>query len=300
MATTISGINQALVDEKIIAALRYSLPMMGMFSNVIDAGEVITSDVVYVPVATDPAVATKTAGTFLTSGGTLAGTTVTMSSFRGAAWDASEGSMRPNLFPNFWADKAAGAVYSTVKDVIDTALALVTASNFGNTASDKLVVPAADFGQLDAALLWGLAEDKIKNQPKTFLMNTSYAAQLFGSSNIALIYANLGNDMLASGKLPTFLGLNQVHYGALPANSENLGGVVLGKGAIAIAAGIPGQLMGSGDGNISERRVISDPESGFSVLYTQKADAGGTVSGEVSLIFGVAKCQDAAVRLVSA
>jgi hypothetical protein len=35
-------------------------------------------------------------------------------------------------------------------------------------------------------------------------------------------------------------------------------------------------------------------------MYTVKADAGGTLSGEVAMLFGVAKAQDAVVRLLTA
>jgi hypothetical protein len=75
---------------------------------------------------------------------------------------------------------------------------------------------------------------------------------------------------------------------------------VVGQAAIAIGIAQPSPLMASGEGNIVERRIISEPDSGLSVMLTVKADAGGTVSGEVALLFGVAKGQDSAVRLLSA
>lgn len=300
MASTISGINQALVDDRIVSALRHVLPMLRAFSYIIEEDDRITSDTVNVPLATDPSVGDKTAGTFKSADGTLAGTTVTYNKFRAAGWDAVESTMRPSLFPNYWADKAAGAVYAVAKDVIDQTLALVTASNFGNTSADKLAVAAADFGQNDAAELWKLATTKIKRQEKTMLLNTAYSAALFGDSSLALIYANAGDNFLKSGMLPQFLGLNQMHYADLPANSENLGGVIVGRAALAVAIARPGVLMNAGDGDIMDRRVVADAESGLSVLYTTKASAGGTISGEVAIMFGVAKAQDAAVRLVSA
>jgi hypothetical protein len=75
---------------------------------------------------------------------------------------------------------------------------------------------------------------------------------------------------------------------------------VIGKAAIAIAIARAGFFLNAGDGNIVDRRVISDPQSGLSAMLTTKADAGGTLSGEVAMLFGVAKAQNAVVRLLTA
>lgn len=300
MASTISSINNALVDARVVPALRSLLPILNMFSYGIEQGEKIVNDVVYVPIATDPSKATKTAGTMLTASGALAGTTVKLDTFEGAAWDATEGTMRSELFSQYWADKAAGAVYVTAKSAIDTALALVTASNFGNTTNDKVVVAAADFGQNDLASLWQKGTTKIKRQQKNVMLNTAYAASLFGNSALATIFASAGNNFISSGTIPGFIGMNVAHYQDLPSNSENLGGVVLGRAALLIALARPSMLIEAGEGNVVDRRIIQDPDSGISCMYTVKADAGGTVTGEVCLLYGVAKGQDAAVRLVSA
>lgn len=91
-----------------------------------------------------------------------------------------------------------------------------------------------------------------------------------------------------------------MHYEDFPSNSENLLGAVIGSGALAVAIARPGFFLQSGEGDIIDRRVITDPDSGLSCMYTSKASAGGTLSGEVALLFGVAKAQDAVVRVVSA
>jgi hypothetical protein len=300
MASTISGINVALVDQKIHEALKQVLPMLKAFSYVIEQDDRIQNDTVQVPLATDPSVGTKTAGTFVAADGALSSATVTYNKFRAAGWDATESLMRGSLLAQYWADKAAGAVYGVAKDIIDTALALVTKANYNDGDGDKLVVAPADFGQDDAALLWSKATTKIKRQAKVFMMNTPYAAQLFGNSNLALIYASAGNNFLQSGQLPQFLDLNQMHYADMPANSENLGGAIFGRAAIAVGIARPGFFLQSGEGDIVERRIITEPDSGLSAMYTVKASAGGTISGEVAALFGVAKAQDAVVRLVSA
>jgi hypothetical protein len=299
MATTVSTINEALVDNRVVAALRTVVPLLKFFSYQIDLGEKTTSDVVYVPIATDPSVGNKTAGTFVTAGGTVAGTSVTLSRFRGAAWDATEGSMRSELLASYWADKAAGAVYVCAKDVIDYALTLVLKATYGDADADKLVIAPGDFGQEDLASLWGKGVAKIKNQTRNVLLNTAYAQNLFGTSQIALIYANAGNNFLSTGILPQMLGMNVAHYTDIPTNSEDLGGMVIGRAAILIATAKPSQLMASGEGNIKERRFITDADSGLTVQYTVKADAGGTLSGECAILYGCAAGQNAIVRLVN-
>jgi len=301
MASNISSINEALVDERVVAALRYVLPLLRTFSFGVDSKEKIKDDSVYVPIATDPTVATKTAGTMVTAGGTLAGTQVTLDTFEGAGWDAKEGEMSPGVFANYWADKAAGAVYACAKQVIDAALALITAANFADTASDKVVCTAADFGQADLAELWEKAEGKIRQRVRSLGLNSAYSAALLGESNLGLIFATAnGTNFIQSGILPQLIGMNTWGYGALPSNSENLGGAVIGQAALLVGSAPVAELMSAGDGNIFERRNIVDPESGLSVLYTATADGGGTLAGECAVLYGVKKGQDAVVRLVSA
>lgn len=297
MASTISTINESLVDQKVVEALRYVLPMLRTFSyNVTSEGR-IKDDSIYVPIATDPSAQSKTAGTLVTANGTVTGTQVQLSNFYAAGWDATEGTMAPPLFANYWADKAAGAVYSLAKQIIDAALALLTNANF----STKHTCAAADFGPNDLAELWRLAEENIKQRERTLGLNASYAAQLLGNTNVGLIYSTSGNNFMATGVMPQLIGMNTWAYGAFPSNSENLGGAVIGRAALLVATAPPAPLAASGEGQILERRIITDPASGLSVLYTSTVSAGGTVNGECCVLYGVAKGQaGAAVRLVSA
>jgi hypothetical protein len=300
MASTISTINQSLVDQKVVAALRYVLPMLKSFSLGIESDGKIQNDVVYVPIATDPSAQSKTAGTMVTANGSVAGTAVTLSSFYGASWDCAEGAMSPSLFPSYWADKAAGAVYSLAKQVVDAALGTITKAHFGDTeGTDKLTVAAADFGQADLALLWQYAEVKIKQRVKSLGLNAAYSGALMGESNLALLFAQNGPNFVATGVLPQLIGMNTWAYPGFPDNSENLAGAVFGQAAILAAVAPPAALMSAGDGDIIESRLITEPDSGITVLYRTKGTAGGLVSGECSVLYGVDKGQDAVVRLLS-
>ena len=301
MASTIATVNQSLVDNKVQEALRYVLPMFGAFSmrTSFDRPHV-QNDSVYVPFGTDPTGGTKTLGTMVSATGGVAGTQVQLSNPYGAGWDAKEGQVSRDLFPAYWADQAAGAVYVVAKAIVDAALALVTKTNFGDVAgTDKLVCAPADFGQQDAALAWQYAETKIKQRQRSFGMNAALAAAIFGDSNLGLILTTGGSNFMQTGVVPGLFGMPGWCYGGFPSNSENLLGAVFGKAAICVAVAPVDELIGAGEGNIVERRMITEPTSGLTALYTMTAEGGGLVSGEVAVLYGVAKGQDAVVRIVS-
>jgi len=301
MASTIATVNQALVEQQVVSALRNVLPMFDSFSMRFSRTGMIQNDTLYVPVGTDPTAGTKTLGTIVTGTGTVAGTSISLSTAIGAGWDAKEGEISASLFEKYWADKAAGAVYGVAKTIVDAALALVTAANYGNAAgTDKIVVAPGDFGQSDLALLWAAAETKKIGRQRSFGMNPAYAAALLGESNLGLIFANTGTNFVQSGVVPQLMGMSAWCYGAFPSNSENLGGAIFGKSAIGGAVAPVDQLAQSGEGDIADRYIITEPNSGLSALYTMVADGGGIVKGEVAVLYGVAKIQDAIVRLASA
>ena len=303
MASTISNINTALVDERVVEALRFALPMASLFSFDVTAEEKLQNDIIRVPIATDPTIATKTPGTLLTAGGTLAGTNVTLSSFRGAAWDATEGNISAMTLEKYWADKAAGAAYVAVKDAVDACLAQLTVANFPNPSSTgnatQAIIAPADFNQSNMASLWALGIKQIKHQDKVLMMNHTYAATVFGNSNLGLTYAMTGENFAKTGKLSDFAGMPMLVYPDLSITNTTLGAAVIGKAALLLGTARPSMLMESGEGNIVDRRVITDENTGLSVMYTMKADAGGTITGEICLLYGVAVGQQSAILCLS-
>ena len=301
MASTISNVNQALVDDKVVTALRDLKPMLSAFSYRPEKVGKIQNDSVYVPIGTDPSAQSKTAGTAVTTDGTMAGSQVTLSNLYGAAWDAIEGKMTRSLFESYWADKIVGAVHSLGKQVVDAALALVTATNYSNVEhTDKLTKAIADFSLTSLAQMWEYAVAKIKNQQMSFGMNPAVAGAVFGQSTVANAFAYNGTNFLQTGVVPQLLGMNTWMYSAFPANSENLASAIFGKAAILAATAPVEPLTDGGEGEYTERRIIVDPESGIGCLYSQSAHAGGKVAGECELLYGVLKGQDAVVRHVVA
>ena len=295
MATTFATINQSLVDNAVVSALRTLKPMLSAFSyRPVTEGK-IQNDIVYVPIATDPTAQSKTAGTAVTDNGTIAGTSVTLSNLYAAGWTANEGTMPSSLFPAFWQDKIAGGVAALGTQVIDAALALVTTTNYGSAeGTDELTVAYADFGLSDLTTLWQYAIAKIKNQRMSFGMNPAVAGAIFGESNIASAFAYNGTNYIQTGAVPQLLGMNTWMYGDFPTNSQNLASAIFGQAAILACTAPIDDLIGTA-GEIIERRNIVDPESGIACTYTMYASGAGAVTGEVQLLYGVAKGQDAIV-----
>jgi hypothetical protein len=295
MATTFATINQSLVDNAVVAALRTLKPMLSAFSyRPVTEGK-IKDDIVYVPIATDPTAHSKTAGSAGTDNGTIAGTAVTLSNHYAAEWTANEGTMPSSLFPAFWQDKIAGGVAALGKQVVDAALALVTEGNYGSTeGTDKLTISAANFGLSDLTTLWQYAIAKIKGQRMSYGMNPAIAGAIFGESNIASAFAYNGTNYIQTGAVPQLLGMNTWMYGDFPANSVDLASAVFGQAAILASTAPIDDLIGA-SGEIIERRNIIDTETGIACTYTMYASGAGKVTGEVQLLYGVAKGQDAIV-----
>jgi hypothetical protein len=302
MATTLTTIvDDVLVIDAIQGALKNALVPINAFSFGIDVNGKAQNDVIRVPVITAGTTEAKTPGTASTSYSGATGTSLTLSNYRCSSCQLNEGAVSARNAGPLFAAMAAESTYVLAKYVIDTALALVTAANYGDTGADKLAVAAADFGQEDLADLMAKAEDKKLGRVRSLLLNASYASRLFGSSSIALLYATGGQNVFASGQLPPVLGMQSYMYSGLPANSENLGGLVCDKGAIGIGMAPTEQLVAAGEGNKIADTVVTDPGSQVVCRYIRMADAdGGYHKGRVELIFGVGKIQNSLIRIVSA
>jgi len=304
MASTITNINWARVDQEVVAALRFGLPARDLFSMralTLEEANSIENDIVRVPLATDPTLAVKTLGTAATGTGSLGAVDVTLGNPKAVGWDAVEGKMSPAMFLKYWEDKIAGGMYVLAKAVLDAGLAVVTKANYGDVeGTDKLTVAPADFGQSDLGLLWQYGATKIKQRSRSLILNAAYAGQIIGNSSLISLFATAsGKNAAETGVLPMLIGHQTAAYPDMPTNDESLGGAVFGQAAIALACAPISPLMTAGQGDIIDRRVITHAESGFSALYTMTGAGGGTVKGELALMYGVAKGQNSVVRIVN-
>jgi len=222
---------------------------------------------------------------------------VTLNSPIEAGFDLVEGTVNPMQAQAYAEGLAAGAVYSICKSIVDAAFALVTNANYAT----KVTVPVADFGQKDIGDLFAAAEAKKLGRQRSLVLNGPYAGSLIGESSLGLILATLGDQALKTASLPALMGMTSYLYSGLSANSENLGGMVIDKTAIGVVVSPIASLMGSGDADIIEDRLITEPESGITVGYRMVGDgAAGKKTVLIHAMYGVAKIKDAIVRLVTA
>jgi hypothetical protein len=297
MATTYSNINSARIDDAIQAALKNALVPMNAFSIGVSTEGMIQNDVVRVPVLTDATAQSKTLGTAVTADGVITGVNVTLATPKEAKFDLIAGAVPARQLQAYLEGLFAGAVYGIAKTVLDAALALVTAANYAT----KYQVSEGDFGQFHLAQIMKLAETKKLGRQRSLLLGAGYASELVGSSSLGLILATLGDQALKTAALPPLLGMTSYMYSGMPTNSENLGGAVIDKTAIAVAVSPIDQFVGAGEADCIMNRLVTEPDSGLTVNVKLVGDAdAGKISGIVSAMYGVAKVQDAIVRIVTA
>jgi len=296
MATTLSNLSIAGIEMAIQQALKTALIPLNAFSLGINTAGMRLNDIKRVPVLGDPSAQVKTPGTAVTEDGTVTGVDVTLDTAREAAFSLIEGQVTASEAQAYAEGLASGAVYSIAKAVMDSAFALFTAANF----STKHVCPVSNFSSEDLGSLFQAAEKLKLGRNRSLILNAAYTSQLIGSSTLGLILATLGDAALKTAALPPLMGMSSYVYSGLPDNSENLGGIVTDKTAIAVALAPPEQLVNAGEANCIFNNRVSEPDSGVTVNYKMVGDAdGGKIKGIVTLFYGVDVVRDAAVRLVT-
>ena len=301
MATTLTNLDQTKIEMAIQAALKNALVPINAFSIGVSAEGMNKDDVVKVPVLTDATSQSKTLGTAITVNGTVTGVSVTLNTPIQAGFEMVEGAVNASQAQAYTEGLAAGATFSICKAIVDAALGLLTKANYGDTAADKLVVPYADFGQKDLGDLLTLAEVKKLGRQRSLILNSGYAGALIGESSLGLILASLGDQALKTAVLPPLLGMTSYMYSGMPTCSENLGGAVIDKTAIAVAVSPINNLLSSGDADVINQSLITDPDSGITVGYRMVGDGdGGKYKVLISAMYGVKKIQNAVIRIVTA
>lgn len=295
MATTIATLNTAKIEMAVQAALKNKLVPVNAFSVKAEMTGKVSGNTSYVPVLGTPTSQVKTLGTAVTPDGSITGKLVTLNTPREASFSLIEGKIAPEDLQMYVEGLGKEATFAVCKDIIDTALALVTASNYAT----KHTVAAADFGMNDLGIVFQKAEDLKLSDDRSLILNAGYASQLFGESTLGLVLATLGDQALKTAVLPPLMGMKSYMYAGLPANSENLGGIVVDRRAIAVAIA-PWSTFGQGGDTIFDS-LVTEPDSGITVNLRMIYNGdGGYLKVNVSALFGVAKVQDAIVRIVTA
>lgn len=305
MATSFTGLSEAQLDEQIIGAIQSILPMLSAFSTRLDAtadGGLVLGNSYIVPIIGDVTVSDKTPGTLVGASGSVTGVAVVANKFKGASFEAIEGSVSAKLLAAWWSEQIREAMHSVAASVVNDALGLLTEENYGTGAYNQIIEALAD---VDADTLQAIREYssmKLKGKRAAFICAPSLASRLLTLGQVVYAYGIADRENLVrDGQLPdTLVGHRAMEYVDFPGNGENLVGAVVAQSAIAVVAGAPSQVLESGMGDITYRRIVEEPESGLSVQYTETASAGGKISAECAIMYGVKKAQDAAVLVATA
>jgi hypothetical protein len=298
MATTYTGFNETILMKDSLAALKAALISINAFSFKAETKSMRKGEVVLVPIRGAASATTRVLGATGVSGGASTVASVTLLDPISSQWDCTDGVDPIEAFM----DRAIEHSYAVAKAYLDAALAYFTAANFGNTDADKKVVPVSEFGMSDIAALGALADAKgISERGRSLILNSSYAWQAVGDSTLGLILATGGSKAFETGILPPLGGMSSYKYSALPTNSQNLAGIVCDSSALACAMAPVLPLSGPGDPAQEFNQTLSDPASGVVMSYRRWRDPdAGKLFGRFEVLPGFAKCNSAAVRLLSA
>ena len=303
MATTITGLSEAKIDDVIVGSIKAALPLFDAFSVQLKHEKGLVKGEKYlVPLVGDVTVGDKTPGTLVDPSGSLTGVEVEVSEFKGASFEVKEGEMSRELLGAWWEEQIKTTAHAVAKIVVNAALGLVKAANYGNTSADKVVEAYADIDEDTLVEIRSAAKEKLKDIPGAFICNSRVASRLIKMQTPVLVLGMVqGKNPYTDGEIPgQFLGYRAFEYIDMPDNSENLAAAVIGKPAIAVTAGAPSQLIQSGDGDVRYRRIIEEPGSGLSMQYTEVVQGGGKIIVELGVLYGVKKAKNAVIRLVTA
>ncbi len=159
--------------------------------------------------------------------------------------------------------KVAGAIHGVVDDVIVNVLELALNANYASSE----VITAANFDAAElatertAANIAGFAK-----AGRAIVIGSDYVESLMSDTTIMTAFARLGNAAIAEeGFVPRVLGFDIYEYDNVPANGENLEGIICDRRAAAVVVR-PVEVSQPGETLFTE--VITDEETGVSVTYT--------------------------------
>jgi hypothetical protein len=301
MATSIVGFNDVRLTQKMIGALKGKLISANAVSFQPDLGAnnagLTKGDIIRVPVMGAATATTRVLGAAGASGGSGTVVPITLADPLSAQWDTIDGATKHGTFEAL----AIEHTYALAKSALDAIFAVVTATNFGDTAADKLTCALADFSIDQLGLAQALAIAKNIGDDKSLVLNGSYASKLVTSGALGLILATNGNDSIKTGILPPLMGMSCYMYSGLSENAESLVGLITGKSAIAAGIAPVMSQAQAGQGDLVFEQILVDPETGIGMTYRvwYKADEG-KMFGRVELMLTAVKVQNALIRIVKA
>jgi hypothetical protein len=196
-----------------------------------------------------------------------------------------------NFRPSWWAGKGELNVLEICDGALTDVADLVTASNYGDTAKDKIAVVLASFGRKAVSAIRAKAiAKKLRINRSTLVLNPEFFSALLGDLD-ANTYG--GRDAIVGGAIPGLLGFQAVVE--MPQYSGP--GFVAQSDAIAAASRAFRPVR---DTPYEFVRELVEPETGLTVVHLEYLHgADGSLNDSVTLLFDAAVGNgDALLRLV--
>jgi len=188
--------------------------------------------------------------------------------------------------------------YKLAKAVFQDILSSITASNYGDTAADKITIAAANWDEDDMVDLRTALKNKgIPAAMASAVLGTDYTGGLLKSLNDA---AKAGStDPLREGIVGRIAGLQTYESDLIPANSENLGGFACAPDALGVAMRY---LAPQDNHDYSEAYPMTDEATGITLGVRKWYDRdAGTSKVVMEALYGYKPIDGSAlVRILSA
>lgn len=293
MSNSLAGINLAQIAQRSLETLVAQLPALSAFATDFSDEVAVEGSSVTTRVATQPTVGSLATG-YATNAQNAATTakTITLGDVNGLVLgftDSEWSKSSINLYDIF----VRPGVNAVANSMIDDALALLTASNFSQSAT--IAAAAMNHGKV-VDLAKELTESNVPKMDRFLGLAPGHYAQL--AKDVKDTYAVGTSNVIQLNQLPPIAGLSVFEYTDIPSNSENLVGWAGGKQGIIIAARQPAIPQGF----TGEIETAVDPESGFALQLRKWYSADdGKYYLSIGAMWGVAVgVPENIVRIVSA
>lgn len=296
MATTYSNLNDTIIAEEGLTAFIEEIAPLMAFSTSFGKDAQRKGEGVTVPVVAG-ITASTTENDYETSGGSAAGTLVTLNSYAKSTVGLTDNEFTKSSSSDLRRFAVAQS-QAIAKKILTDAWGLVVAAKY----STKVTKALNAFSSADVrAMRVSMNKANVPVSDRSLILNPDYADVLVGDTTIvtasALHYGSA--DVIQNGRIPKYLGFQLHESNLVPANGENLVGFAAHPSAMAIAIRplqpqIPGQYL--------ESRIVTEPKTGISLGYRRHYSAAkGTHFVTFEAVYGVKELlAGGIVRLVSA
>lgn len=210
MATTNSNVGFDIFANKIIETARVILSPIFAFSLDLSAEAKKIGDVIRVPM-----IGAGSAADFNASSNNYKAAAVATLQDREVAIDTRklskfgiDDAQAAAYSPSWWEAKAQANANAVCAALLDDVAALITAANYGDTATDKVAVSLAGFGTKGVAAIRSAAIGKsIRPRFASLVLNSEYFSALLGALD-SNVYG--GPEAIRSGMIPGLMGFGRV------------------------------------------------------------------------------------------